>query len=195
VRTRSGIAVIAALMLLALSGCGGDKEEIDVRSGPLNPGVSMPASSKTPAYSTERTTARGTKGNARNTTSTRQTVTDEMAVTAAIRAARKDGKRVLIAFGSGWCEDCNALKKYMTSADVVGVVKSKYHFVTVDVGKFNRNMKLSKRYGDVVKKGIPALVVLDKSGRVVTTTKNGSFANASKMTAKQVRAFLVRWAG
>jgi hypothetical protein len=41
--------------------------------------------------------------------------------------------------------------------------------------------------------GIPAFVVLSDTGKVRTTTNDGSFANARTMTADEVVAFLKRW--
>lgn len=113
----------------------------------------------------------------------------------ALALARSDGKRVLVDFGANWCPDCLVLDQLYRSAQVAPLLRQRYHVVTVDIGRGERNRDLSRRYGDVVAKGIPALVILDARGDVVTTTKDGSFANARTMTATAVSSFLRRWAG
>jgi protein disulfide-isomerase len=170
------LGVLAALAFV--TGCGGGDEEAG-KSRTTDPPVEVSPVASSSADG--GAAAEGTAGTS---------------VAAAIRAARvaggRDGKRVLLEFGADWCEDCLALAELAQQPKVATLLK-RYHVVLVDVGQFDRNMNISKRYGDVVKGGIPALVVLETDGRVVTTTRDGSFANARKMTAAQVAAYLERW--
>jgi hypothetical protein len=67
--------------------------------------------------------------------------------------------------------------------------------VSVDVGQFDRNLDVADELTvDLQASGIPALVVLDSSGKVRTVTNDGSFANARTMNADDVAAFLRKWA-
>ncbi|SFF51996.1 hypothetical protein SAMN05216251_11772 [Actinacidiphila alni] len=64
----------------------------------------------------------------------------------------------------------------------------------MDVGEFDHNPDVAAPYVDVETSGIPALVVLDPSGRTRTATKDGQFSNARSMPASAVDAFLKKWA-
>jgi thiol:disulfide interchange protein len=109
--------------------------------------------------------------------------------------AAQDGRQVLIDFGADWCPDCQVLDRLYRDEQVAPLLAQRYHLVTVDVGQFDHNLDLAARYGHVINGGIPALVVLDRTGTVVTTTKDGSFANARTMTAEELADYLHRYAG
>ena len=115
-------------------------------------------------------------------------------IDAALKLAAVDHKRVLIDFGADWCADCRVLARLYADPSVRPTLDAGYHLVVVDVGEFDRNVDVSKRYGNVIEGGIPALVVTDASGRALVATKDGSFANARTMKAPDVLAFLRRWA-
>lgn len=181
------LPVTAALAVLLLAaGCGGGDD--------ASPAASTKATGQAPT-GTPRYTASTVSPATTSASPTGSIASDDGAamVREALAVSRKDGKRVLVAFGSSWCEDCASLKKLMDASAVSGVLETNYHLVMVDVGKFDKNIALSRKYGNPVTGGIPAVVVLDPDGTVVTTTKNGTFANARSMTAQQVRTFLVRW--
>ncbi|MEU1600428.1 thioredoxin family protein [Streptomyces sp. NPDC005708] len=115
-------------------------------------------------------------------------------ITAALTAAKKDGRPVLIDFGADWCMDCRVLGARFLEPGPAAIL-AKYHVVTVDVGEFDRNLDIAARYVNLQTSGIPALVVLDPaSGRIKVATNQGEFANARTMSADQVKEFLKRWA-
>ncbi|MFI6078905.1 thioredoxin family protein [Actinoplanes sp. NPDC051343] len=112
----------------------------------------------------------------------------------ALTAAAKDGKPVLVDFGADWCPDCVVLGKLAAKPSVASLL-AKFHVVSVDVGQFDHNLNVAKELTvDLQTSGIPALVVLDRNGKVRTVTNDGSFANARKMSAEDVAAFLKKWA-
>jgi len=90
--------------------------------------------------------------------------------------------------------DCRVLAALYNDPSVRPTLDSGYHLVVVDVGHFDRNGDVVKRFGDVTSGGIPALVVVEPAGRTLVATKDGSFANARTMKAGDVLAFLRRWA-
>lgn len=115
-------------------------------------------------------------------------------ITAALTAAKKDGRPVLIDFGADWCMDCRVLGARFQEPGPSARL-AKYHVVTVDVGEFDRNLNVAARYVNLQTSGIPALVVLDPaSGQIKVATNRGEFANARTMSAVQVEEFLKRWA-
>ncbi|MBM9507837.1 thioredoxin family protein [Actinacidiphila acididurans] len=114
-------------------------------------------------------------------------------IAAAQRAAAKDGRPVLIDFGADWCPDCVVLGRTFTQPGTAELL-SKYHVVKVDVGQFDHNLAVVRRYVNLNTSGIPALAVVDSRGRTEVATNRGEFANARSMPAAQVNAFLSRWA-
>ncbi|MFE5207703.1 thioredoxin family protein [Streptomyces sp. NPDC056600] len=115
-------------------------------------------------------------------------------IAAALKAAKKDGRPVLVDFGADWCLDCRVLGARFEEPGPSALLAG-YHVVKVDVGEFDNNLEVAERYVDLGTSGIPALAVLDAtSGRVKVATNQGEFANARGMSAAQVEEFLKRWA-
>jgi thioredoxin 1 len=64
-----------------------------------------------------------------------------------------------------------------------------FEVVEVDVGRFDRNLDVAKTYGDPIRKGIPAALVLSSDERVLYATKAGELSNARRMSATGVYDF------
>jgi thioredoxin 1 len=116
-------------------------------------------------------------------------------IATALAASARDSKKVLIDLGADWCPDCQVLARTYRSSTVEPFLASHYHLVNVDVGQWDHNVDVADSYDHAIDNGIPALVVLDPSGKVLTTTADGSFENARNMSATQVLAFLQQWVG
>ncbi|AGY57207.1 thioredoxin family protein [Gloeobacter kilaueensis] len=115
-------------------------------------------------------------------------------ITSALAAARQDGRYVLLDFGANWCPDCRVLGSYFENGPLKNLVDQRFHLVSIDVGRWNRNTDIAVQYGNPIKKGIPAVVVLDSQGKIVGSTAGGELANARTMTAQQVGNLLEAWA-
>ena len=113
---------------------------------------------------------------------------------AALDASRADGKYVLIDFGANWCPDCLSLAALFEAKEIKPFLDEHYRVVHVDVGKWDKNLNLSEQYGKVIDNGIPAVVILKPDGAVVTTTADGSLANARTATVDDILSFLKEWA-
>ena len=74
----------------------------------------------------------------------------------ALTAAKSEQKPVLVIFGANWCPDCRALDRALTSGKNAELVGREFKVVKVDVGQFDRNLDIAARYGNPIKKGIPA---------------------------------------
>lgn len=114
-------------------------------------------------------------------------------ISAAIALAKQSHRNIVLDFGADWCPDCVALDRYFVSATVKPVLEKDFIVVPIDVGQFDHNMDLSRKYGNVAAIGIPGLAVLNPSGSLLTATADGSFSNARTMTPDQVKTFLDQW--
>ncbi|HET6229030.1 MAG TPA: thioredoxin family protein [Longimicrobiaceae bacterium] len=115
-------------------------------------------------------------------------------IDSAMVAARADHKLVLIDFGADWCLDCVILDRLFQDADVAAYLDAHYHVVRVDVGQFDHNLDLVKKFGSPIEGGVPAVVVVAPTGRMVATTRDGALESARRMNPAQVLAMLRRWA-
>lgn len=107
--------------------------------------------------------------------------------------AAKDQKRVLLVFGANWCFDCHVLDLAFQRPDFVPVV-SRYEVVHVDIGDDGKkNNDIAKQFDVPLEKGVPALAVLDASGKLLVSQKNGEFENARAMTPETMLEFLNKW--
>jgi len=117
----------------------------------------------------------------------------KLQVAAAIRQARREHKRVLIDFGGNWCGDCIVLDRNFHSPDNQARLDKYYVLVHVDIGKFDKNVDLADQYEVPIKKGVPALAVVDGRGKLIYAQKNGEFESMRRMDPASVGQFLEQW--
>jgi Thioredoxin-like len=118
-------------------------------------------------------------------------------ISAALAAAAKDHKRVILVFGANWCYDCHVLDAAFHSPSIAPLVNANYHVVHINVGdEGDKNLDLAEKYGVPLKKAvrIPSLAVLDASGRVIYSQKQGEFDDSTRIGRVDVISFLKKWA-
>jgi Thioredoxin-like len=93
----------------------------------------------------------------------------------AVAKAGKSGKRVLVVFGADWCYDCHVLDRALERPDIAPTLKANFEVVHVDVGTGNKNQDLMNQYEVPMSRGIPAIAVLDSTGKLLYSQKNGEF--------------------
>lgn len=98
----------------------------------------------------------------------------------ALTNAHHDGKQVLLVFGANWCKDCRELDKALHGKSQ-SLIDGKFVVVKVDVGNFDKNLDLANAYGNPIKKGIPAAVLLTAENKILYSTKGGELADARSM--------------
>ena len=116
-------------------------------------------------------------------------------IEAGLKEAKASHKRVLVDFGGNWCTDCKVLDINFHKPENEALLKEHYVLVHVNVGekRIDENLDIGERYGIALKKGVPALAVLEGDGRVVHAQKEGEFGDMRKMDPKSVNEFLVKW--
>ncbi len=112
---------------------------------------------------------------------------------AALTAAAKDHKRVILVFGGNWCYDCHVLDAAFRSRELAPIVEANYHVVHVNVGDMDKNLDIAKKYQVPLDKGVPVLAVLDPNGTVVYSQQHGEFESSVKIGPEDVTAFLEKW--
>jgi thioredoxin 1 len=115
-------------------------------------------------------------------------------IESALKVAAESKKRVIVDFGGNWCTDCKVLDIYLHRPENEALL-AQFVFVHVNVGDkgIETNFDVAERYGIPLKKGVPALAVLEPDGRVIYAQKTGDFADMRRMEPESVNAFLVRW--
>ena len=114
-------------------------------------------------------------------------------VAAAIAEASRTGKNIVLDFGANWCGDCHALDAQMQQPDLAGLIAKSYVVIHVDVGRFDKNLDLARKYGIPLRKGIPALAVLDSHGKLLFSQDQGQFEDARHLGGGAFRQFFERW--
>jgi len=88
---------------------------------------------------------------------------------------------IILVFGANWCGDCKMLSKAMTTGASAPLLAQDFKIVKVNVGHFDQNLDLAKKYGVPLNKGIPAVAIISSKNEVLYVTKEGELANARKM--------------
>ncbi|MFF3213411.1 thioredoxin family protein [Streptomyces sp. NPDC002886] len=114
-------------------------------------------------------------------------------IDAALRAAKADGRMVLLDFGANWCGNCKAADKVFAQPRTASVLGASYHLVKVDIGgNSSANSALLRKYspsGGTYK--MPVLVVVSPSGTVRTDTH---VTGNPALTSDGIGSFLRKWA-
>ena len=160
-------ALAAAFFTLALAGC--KRHEETAKRTPVTP----PPAVKKHLYSAEA-----------------DPKTD---IAAALQQASAEHKRVLLDFGGDWCGDCQVLDIYFHQPPNLDLLNNNFILVHVDIGHYDKNLDITDKYGIPLKKGVPALAVLDSSGNIVYSQQAAEFGDMRYMYANSVTDFLNKW--
>ncbi|MGD0859818.1 MAG: thioredoxin family protein [Terracidiphilus sp.] len=112
---------------------------------------------------------------------------------AALTTAAHTHKRILLDFGGNWCGDCQALDLYFHDAGNLPVLEANFVLVHVNVGHMDANLDLAAKYEIPLRRGVPALAVLDEKGALLYSQKSGEFEAMRRMESSEVTKFLVQW--
>jgi thiol:disulfide interchange protein len=113
----------------------------------------------------------------------------------AIQTATHEHKRIILDFGGNWCGDCQVLDIYFHQAPNDALIEKNFVVVHVNIGRMDKNVDVAEKYGVPLKRGVPALAVLDPHGRLLYSQKTGEFEDMRHMDAASVTDFLTKWRG
>jgi thiol:disulfide interchange protein len=114
-------------------------------------------------------------------------------ISAALKQASLEHKRVILDFGGDWCGDCQVLDIYLHQSPNLELLNSNFLLVHVDIGHFDKNLDIPEKYNVPLKKGVPALAVLDAHGKLLYSQQSAEFGDMRYMYANSVTDFLNRW--
>lgn len=114
-------------------------------------------------------------------------------ISAAVKKAKAERKRVILDFGGDWCGDCQVLDIYMHESPNSQLLEKHFVVVHIDIGHMDHNVAVAEKYKVPIKKGVPALAVLDANGRLLYSQENKEFENMREMKSSDVTDFLNRW--
>ena len=123
-----------------------------------------------------------------------ESVDADAALAATIARAKANGKRVLIDLGGNWCTDCRILAAVMELPELKTFVAKHYEVVVVDVGRMTRNLQIPSRYGVTKLVGVPTVLIVEPSGKLINATNSADLADARSMNPQGIADWLARWA-
>jgi thiol-disulfide isomerase/thioredoxin len=120
----------------------------------------------------------------------------DAALDRALARAKVSGKLVLIDLGGNWCGDCRILAATMALPEMKRFIDRHFELVSVDVGRFDKNLQIPARYGITNRlEGVPALLVVDpKTGRqLVGRRQVADLADARHMRPQALADWIAQW--
>lgn len=109
--------------------------------------------------------------------------------------AIRQHKLLLLDFGGNWCADCRILAGTMELPEMKAFVAQHYVEVTIDVGRFNKNLDIWQSYGQPARPvGVPAMLIVEPRGnRVVNRDHETALADARTLTPQALADWLAHW--
>jgi thiol:disulfide interchange protein len=114
-------------------------------------------------------------------------------IAATLKQASLEHKRVILDFGGDWCGDCQVLDIYLHQSPNAELFDKNFLMVHVDIGRFDKNLDIAEKYNIPLKKGVPALAVLDADGKLLYSQQAAEFGDMRYMYANSVTDFLNQW--
>jgi thiol-disulfide isomerase/thioredoxin len=119
----------------------------------------------------------------------------DKAVDAAFARARTSGKRVLIDLGGNWCPDCIVLANIMQLPEMKVFLAAHFEMVSVDVGRFDKNLQIPARFGITKRlEGVPSVIIAEPDGTFVNPGHVSALSDARHMTPDGIAGWLAQWA-
>lgn len=114
-------------------------------------------------------------------------------VSRSLSSAQKSMKHILLIYGANWCSDSTRTVALLQSdPEISRILRNSYLVTRIDVGPSDsgRNGDLVTRYHATIKQGIPVLVVLDSSGRLINDTRQTRLRDSDHEHPDRIADFL-----
>ena len=114
-------------------------------------------------------------------------------IEAAVKEARKTGKRIILDVGGDWCSYCKQMDElFQQHPDLLQLRDSNFITVAVYFGSENKNEPVLSRYSKLL--GIPHFFVLEKDGTLLNSQHVVELRAGGRYDPEKMRDFLTRWA-
>lgn len=117
-------------------------------------------------------------------------------VAAAFKQAKAAHKLLLIDLGGNWCLDCRLLAGTMELPELRTFLAKHYVIVTVDVGRFDKNLDIAAHYGlkDHFGGGVPSVLIVDpRTDTVLNAGRTAALADARSLNPQALADWLASW--
>lgn len=116
-------------------------------------------------------------------------------VVAAKARAKAKRKLLLIDLGGNWCLDCRLLAGTMDTGALKAFVDRHYEVVTVDIGRFDKNLQVPAHYGITKRlEGVPSLLIVDpRTDKLINAGRTAALADARSMSPQGLADWLAQW--
>ena len=114
----------------------------------------------------------------------------------ALARAKASHKRVLIDLGGNWCGDCRILAATMDLPEMKTFLKRNFEVISVDVGRFDKNLQVPARYGITSRlEGVPAVLIVDPATgkQLVEKADVAALADARHMAPQALADWLAKY--
>jgi ketosteroid isomerase-like protein len=111
----------------------------------------------------------------------------------AVETAATNHKRVMLVFGGNWCYDCHVLDEAFHLPEIAPTLNRNFVVVHVDIGEYDKNLDIAKKYEVPLERGVPAAAILESDGKLLFSQKNQEFEKARSLGPEDVLAFLNKW--
>ncbi len=122
----------------------------------------------------------------------------DAAVNTALAKARDEHKLAFIDLGGNWCGDCRVLAALMNEPDFKAFMDARYVVVSVDVGRFNKNLQIPGRWNATVEMkngGVPAILIVDpKTNKLLDAGHTAALEDARHMDPQGIMNWFAQWA-
>jgi hypothetical protein len=124
-----------------------------------------------------------------------KTSADAHADVARARAqAIREHKTLLIDMGGNWCLDCRVLAGIMAMPDLKPFLEQHYVEVSVDIGRYDKNLDIADTFDAHYEKGAPAVLIVDpRSGRLLNKGHTLALTDARHLTPQALADWLAQW--
>lgn len=115
-------------------------------------------------------------------------------IESALEEARGTDRLVVCQVGGNWCPWCLRFAKLITEDEEISqLIKENFVYIHVNTSKENKNVDALKRLENPGRFGYPALVVLDREGRVIHIQNSAYLEEGKGYNRKKVLEFFQNW--
>lgn len=114
---------------------------------------------------------------------------------AARHAAVARHRLLLVDLGGNWCLDCRLLAAVMAQPALAPFLSRHYEVVSIDVGRFDRNLGVPAHYGITARlAGVPNVLIVDpRRDRLLNPGHTAALADARSVLPQAIADWLASW--